>query len=141
MKFDKNIEAFIMMRIEGKSFDEIAIALKTSKQTLIDWNKQVKVRDNIQEGKAIKLNSIVKAYKFDVQNRLDAYLQLSNKIKDELLSRDLSDVPADKLLQMSIANDGRIKETIKGNIMIGRQWGLITVGEDEDGYFMMQVDE
>lgn len=39
-KFDKNIEAFIQSRIEGKSFDEIATELKTTKSTLIDWNKR-----------------------------------------------------------------------------------------------------
>jgi len=34
-KLDKNVEAFIQLRIEGKSFDEIATELKTTKQTLI----------------------------------------------------------------------------------------------------------
>ena len=53
MKFDKQIEDFILMRIEGKSFDEIAKALKTAKQTLIEWNKQFQVRETINNGRAI----------------------------------------------------------------------------------------
>ena len=65
-KLDKNIEAFIQSRIEGKSFDEIATELKTTKQTLIDWNKKELVRNAIAEGKAFKINTLVKTYKFDL---------------------------------------------------------------------------
>ena len=76
-KLDKNIEAFIQMRIEGKSFDEIANELKTTKQTLIDWNKKELVRNSITEGKVLKIHTLVKTYKFDLSNRVQTYLQLS----------------------------------------------------------------
>ena len=49
-KLDKNIEAFIQSRIDGKSFDEIANDLKTTKQTLIEWNKKELVSNAIAEG-------------------------------------------------------------------------------------------
>jgi hypothetical protein len=141
MKLEKQIEDFIQLRIEGKSFDEIAKELKTSKSTLIAWNKKVDVRNEITEGRAIKINSLVKTFQFDLQSRLNTYMQLSKKINDELLQRDLSEVSTDKLLQMSLANDGRVKELINNNIRVGRNPYLMEVGEDADGFFNMMLDE
>ena len=86
-KLDKNFEAFIQYRIEGKSFDEIAKELKTSKHTLIEWNKKEIVRSQINEGKILKMNTLLKAYKFDLNSRVKTYLELSKKINDELHQR------------------------------------------------------
>lgn len=58
-KLDRNMEAFIQLRIEGKSFDEIATDLKTTKQTLIEWNKKELVRNAINEGRAFKINTLL----------------------------------------------------------------------------------
>jgi hypothetical protein len=141
MKFDKQIEEFIQMRIEGKSFDEIATGLKTAKQTLIEWNKQVLVRETITTGKVIKINTTVKTFQFDLQNRLQTYLQLSKKINDELLQRDLTLINTDVLLKMSIANDSRVKELIDKNVMIGNNQSVWEIGSDQDGYFNMDLGE
>jgi len=141
MKFDKQIEEFIQMRIEGKSFDEIATWLKTAKQTLIEWNKQVLIRETITTGKVIKINTTVKTFQFDLQNRLQTYLQLSKKINDELLQRDLTLINTDVLLKMSIANDGRVKELIDKNVIIGNNQSVWEVGSDRDGFFNMDLGE
>jgi len=140
-KLDKNVEAFIQLRIEGKSFDEIATELKTTKQTLIDWNKKELVRIAIDEGKAFKINTLVKAYKFDLNNRATTYLQLSKKINDELLSRDLTDISTDVLLKMSIANDGRIKEMVNNRYEVGKNERCYTIRKFGDGFFEINFDE
>lgn len=142
-KLDKNIEAFIQSRIEGKSFDEIATELKTTKQTLIDWNKKELVRNAIAEGKAFKINTLVKTYKFDLTNRVQTYLQLSKKINDELLNRDLTDISTDTLLKMSIANDNRLNEIVKDkNFTIGvPSIEVLEYSSDPDNYFTLQADE
>jgi hypothetical protein len=140
-KLDKNVEAFIQLRIEGKSFDEIATDLKTTKQTLIEWNKKELVRNAINEGKAFKINSLVKAYKFDLDNRAKTYLQLSQKINDELLNRDLTDINTDVLLKMSVTNDNRLNEIVKNN---GFEVGINPNCRsliDGDGYFDLKADE
>lgn len=139
MKFDKQIEVFIQLRIEGKSFDDIAATLNTTKQTLFEWNKQIMVRDTINTGRAIKINSVVKTYQFDLVNRLNNYLQLSKKINDEILQRDLKEVNTDTLLKMSIANDARIKDLVNKNIQIGENDFLVKM--ESDGFFNMQLDE
>lgn len=140
-KLDKNIEAFILLRIEGKSFDDIAKELKTSKSTLIDWNKKVEVRNEIQQGKAIKINTLVKAYEFDKQNRLKTILSLSKKINDELSKRDLTSISTDVLLKMSIANDNRVIEMVKDKFEFGFNPKFYKAGINETGYFEMKLDE
>ena len=142
-KLDKNIEAFIQSRIEGKSFDEIATELKTTKQTLIDWNKKELVRNAIAEGKAFKINTLVKTYKFDLTNRVQTYLQLSKKINDELLNRDLTDISTDTLLKMSIANDNRLNEIVKDkSFEVGvPSVKVLEYPSDPDNYFCLKADE
>lgn len=141
MKIEKQITDFIQMRIEGKSFDEIAKELKTSKSTLIEWNKKVAVRNEIREGKALAINAIVKAFAYDRQTRLKALLQLSKKINDELLQRDFTKISTDTLLKMSIANDGRITGIVSHAFEFGSNQSCYEVGINEDGFFNMPLDE
>ena len=140
MKFEKQIEAFIHLRIEGKSFDEIATALKTSKQTAIEWNKQLLVKTAITEGQALKINGIVKTFQFNLENRLNTYLQLSEKINNELRERDFKEVNTDTLLKISIANDDRIKNLLNKNIQIGENQNEFDFNRGE-GFFNLQLDE
>ena len=140
MKFTKQIEVFIQLRIAGNSFDEIATTLKTSKQTLIEWNKQMIVRDAINDGRAFKINSVVKTHQFDLMNRLNNYLQLSKNINDELLKRDLTTINTDTLLKMSIANDNRLKDLVNKNIQIGENDNELSFDNGE-GFFNMQLDD
>ena len=142
-KLDKNIEAFIQCRIEGKSFDTIATDLKTTKQTLIDWNKKELVRNAIIEGKAFKINTLINTYKFDLNNRVQTYLQLSKKINDELANRDLTDISTDTLLKMSIANDNRIHDMVKNKtITVGvPNIEILEYSTDANNYFHLLADE
>ena len=140
-KLDKNMEAFIYKRIEGKSFDEIATDIKTTKQTLIAWNKKELVRNAIDEGKAIKINTLVKTYKFDLSNRVSSYLKLSKKINDELLSRDLTEISTDVLLKMSITHDTRLKELVGKRTEFGNECNVLSLNSDNDNYFEMELDE
>jgi DNA-binding Lrp family transcriptional regulator len=141
MKIDKLIVDFIQLRIEGKSFDEIAKALKTSKSTLIEWNKKVEVRNEIKQGKALAINTVVKAFAFDRQTRLKTLLELSKKISDELLSRDLTSISTDTLLKMSIANDNRVNEIVNTTFEFGFNPSYHTAGINQAGFFKMQLDE
>lgn len=140
MKIEKQITDFIQMRIEGKSFDEIAKEMAIAKSTLIDWNKKTNVRETIGEGKAFAINAVVKAFQYDRQARLKTLLQLSKKINDELQSRDLADIPTDKLLQMSIANENRLLKMIDSWIQIGENESLISF-ETGNGFFNFRLDE
>ncbi len=141
MKFEANIEQFIQMRVEGKSFDCIAKELKTSKGTLIEWNKRFEVRDAIKAQQTLKLNTLVKAFEFDRTKRLETYLQLSQKINSELLTRDLTQIPAEKLLAMSISNDSRIMALIDKPVQLGKNAMFYNAGHDLDGFFYLSLDD
>ena len=140
MKVEKQLTDFIEMRIEGKSFDDIAKALNIAKSTLIDWNKKAVTRTSIAEGKAFALNTIIKAFEYNKQNRLKTMLVLSKKINDELQKRDLADISTDKLLQMSIANDGRVLKIIDSVIEIGENTDIVSFSNG-DGFFNYGLDE
>lgn len=141
MKQENQIEKFIELRIEGKSFDAIAKELKTSKQTLLEWNKEVKTRNAVEVGKTLKINNIVKSFGFDLQNRLSGYLELSQRIKDELAKRDLTTFNTETLLKMSIGNDERIKSLVDKNFEFGKNKSLFDFGTNENGFFNMSLDE
>ena len=140
-KSEKNMESFIQKRIEGKSFDEIASELNVTKSTLIEWNKKVTIRTSITEGKAIRINAIIKGYQFNLETRLTAYLDLSKRIMNELSKRDLKDVNTDTLLKMSITNDSRIKDLTSGKIEIGQNPEIWDLGSRKDGYFKLTLDD
>jgi hypothetical protein len=141
MKFDEQIQRFIELRIEGKSFDKIAKELQTAKQTLIEWNKEFKVRDTIRVQKALKLNALVKQFEFDREQRLKINLEFSQKLHQELASRDLSQIPTPKLLDMALLQENRVKGLIGETMRIGINTSFVNIGENLDGYFYLELDD
>ena len=103
-------QRFIELRAKGWSFDKIAKELGKAKQTLIDWSKDY--QDEVANLKAMELEAIYESYYLLKENRLETFGGLLNKIKDEVLSRDLSDVPTDKLLDLFLKYNTQIKEEI-----------------------------
>jgi hypothetical protein len=103
-------EKFIELRAKGWSFDKIAKELGKAKQTLIDWSKEL--QDEIANRKAIELEALYETYYLQKESRLQTFGGLLNKIKDEVLSRDLSEVPTDKLLELLLKYNSQIKEEI-----------------------------
>ena len=103
-------EKFIELRAKGWSFDKIAKELGKAKQTLIDWSKEL--QDEIANRKALELEALYETYYLQRESRLQTFGGLLNKIKDEVLSRDLSDVPTDKLLDLFLKYNSQIKEEI-----------------------------
>lgn len=103
-------EKFIELRAKGWSFDKIAKELGKAKQTLIDWSKEL--QDEIANRKALELEALYETYYLLKENRLQTFGGLLNKIKDEVLSRDISDVPTDKLLDLFLKYNSQIKEEI-----------------------------
>jgi transcriptional regulator with XRE-family HTH domain len=103
-------QRFIELRAKGWSFDKIAKELGKAKQTLIDWSKDL--QDEIANLKAMELEAIYESYYLLKENRLETFGGLLNKIKDEVLSRDLTDVPTDKLLDLFLKYNTQIKEEI-----------------------------
>jgi len=103
-------ERFIELRAKGWSFDKIAKELGKAKQTLIDWSKEL--QDEIANLKALELEALYESYYLMRENRLQTFGEMLTKIKTEVESRDLSDVPTDKLLDLFLKYNSQVKEEI-----------------------------
>ena len=103
-------EKFIELRAKGWSFDRIAKELGRAKQTLIDWSKEL--QEEIANRKALELEALYETYYLQRESRLQMFGVMLTKIKKEVESRDLSDVPTDKLLELFLKYNNQVKEEI-----------------------------
>ena len=103
-------ERFIELRAQGYSFDRIAKELGKAKQTLIDWSKDL--QEEIANRKALELEALYEKYYLLKEVRLQTFGEMINKIKAEVVKRDLSDVPTEKLLELLLKYNSQVKEEI-----------------------------
>ncbi len=101
-------ERFIELRAKGWSFDKIAKELGKAKQTLIDWSKELK--DEIANRKALELEALYEKYYLLKESRLKTFGELLGKLRKEVMSRDLSELPTDKLLDLLLKYENQVKE-------------------------------
>ncbi|HEY5371018.1 MAG TPA: hypothetical protein VIJ75_18690 [Hanamia sp.] len=138
MKAEIKKEQFISLRIEGKSYDEIAKALCVQMPNLIEWNKDKNTRKAINEGLAIRLNDEVRTLQMGKQNRLSAMLKIYKKVIEEIEKRDLEDIPTDKLIQLSVLLNHKINDQNK-SVEIGTNETFVSFGEGD--YFNLNILE
>jgi hypothetical protein len=101
---------FMELRAKGWSFDKIAKELGKAKQTLIDWSKELELE--IANLKAIELETLYESYYLLKEDRLQTFGEMLTKIKTEVQSRDLSDVPTDKLLDLLLKYNNQVKDEV-----------------------------
>ena len=106
----KTKQRFIELRAEGLSFDKIAKELKKSKPTLIDWSRELK--EEVANLKALELETLYEKYYLQKEARLKTFGDMLNKIKAEIETRDLSDVPTARLLDLLLTYDRQAKEEL-----------------------------
>lgn len=103
-------ERFIELRAKGWSYDKIAKKLGKAKQTLIDWGKELE--DEIANLKALELEALYEKYYLLKESRIETFGGLVKKLKDEVMSRDLSEVPTDKLLELLLKYENQLKDEV-----------------------------
>ena len=103
-------DKFIELRAKGWSFDKIAKELGKAKQTLIDWSKEL--QEEIANVKALELEAIYEKYFLLKEARLQTFGEMIGKLKKEALSRDLKDLPTDKLLDLLLKYNSLVKDEI-----------------------------
>ena len=103
-------ERFIELRAKGWSYDKIAKKLGKAKQTLIDWGKELE--DEIANLKALELEALYEKYYLLKESRIETFGGLVKKLKDEVMSRDLSEVPTDKLLELLLKDENQLKDEV-----------------------------
>lgn len=102
-------ELFLVKRgIEKKSFDTISKEINVSKQTLINWNEEMKDKLSLIEGEE-KEKSIEK-FRQILDKRLEGIFALYEKIENEISIRSLKDIPYKTLFDIKIQLEGIINK-------------------------------
>lgn len=102
---------FIELRAKGYSFDKIALELNKAKQTLIDWNREL--REEIEIRKATELELIYESYFLLKKSRLQSLGDILLRIETEIGQRSLSTIPTDKLLDIYLKYSNQIKAELE----------------------------
>ena len=110
METVKTKQRFIELRAKGYSYEKIAKDLGKAKQTLIDWGAEL--QGEIANLKAMELEELYSKYFLLKENRLQTFGELLNKMKKEITTRDLSEIPTGKLLELLLKYEDRIKEEL-----------------------------
>jgi len=91
-------EKFILLRAKGYSFDRLAKELGKSKQTLVNWSKELE--EEIANLKSMEIEALNERFYLSKQHKIQAFGEILDKIKTEMSARDFSDVPTDKLMDL-----------------------------------------
>ncbi|MDP3066795.1 MAG: helix-turn-helix domain-containing protein [Methanobacteriaceae archaeon] len=110
MKDQKTKTQFIELRAQGLSYKKIAKKLNVSKTTLIKWGKEFE--NEISNAKAIELETLYHKYYMVKEKRITLFGDLLETIREELESRDLSDIPTERLFNLMIKYSNYLKKEI-----------------------------
>lgn len=108
MKPQEQKTEFIKLRAEGKSYSYIAETLHISKSTCSSWEKEL--QDAIAELKQEQLNELYNSYFMTKEARVKKLGETLNGINEALEAVDLSEIPAEKLLDFKL----KYTEALKG---------------------------
>lgn len=97
----------IELRAEGQSFAKIAEALKISKQTAVDIVRDN--RDQVETLQAVEMEALFDAERVNLRGRVEQLSALQAKLREEIESRDLSEIPTDKLIALFIKTTNALK--------------------------------
>jgi len=110
MEKQKTKEQFIELRAQGLSYANISKKIGKSKQTLIDWGKELE--EEIKNLKAVELEAIYEKYFLLKEARLQSFGIVTQRLREEIAKRDFSDIPTEKLLDMFLKYNSSIKEEV-----------------------------
>ena len=110
-KDNQTKDRFIELRGQGFSFDKIVKDIGVSKGTLLQWDKEFK--QEISEVRFIELESMIQKYGVLRTERVKSYGEMLKMYRKELSIRDLSDVSTNKLLDMALIVEDRLREEMK----------------------------
>jgi hypothetical protein len=113
-------EQFVEFRARGWSFYRIAKELKVSKQSLVNWSRELSLE--IRNLRGIEHEALLEQYALTREGRIQFLGDLMKKIREELASRSLASVSTERLVDLSLK--------------VGEEWkGVVpelTLGTEED---------
>ena len=125
-------QTFIELRAKNNSFAKIAEQIGVSKPTLIKWAQDDQTARDIHNLHALFIDEIQEKQRIGTQHRLAIFGEVLHRAKDELATRDLSEVSTDKLVLLIIKTSSTIKTDEQPLIIKGdREFGLVQLTHDK----------
>ena len=110
MKDTETKQRFVELRAQGWSYRRIADEIQCSKQTLIEWSKDLETQAAIETLQAMETEVLRERYEMTRRHRLEVLGSRLQAIRDELSKRDFADMPSDKLIDLYLKLDSRLRE-------------------------------
>lgn len=98
---------FKLRAIDGKSLRAIEAELGVTKKTLCSWGQEMALL--IKQAEDFRLDEIAKKYRFTETAKMEILGELYEKFYQELIKRDLAEIPSDKLLQSLMALQDKLQ--------------------------------
>lgn len=108
MKPQEMKRAFVEMRAEGKSYSAIAAELHISKSTCSKWEKELE--SQIADLKRESLTALYDSYHMTKEARIRKLGDTLSNIDTALAKADLSEVPAEKLLDYKLKYEEALRK-------------------------------
>jgi len=100
----------VELRARDYSIKRIADELGIAKQTVVDALQDMK--EQVATLRAINLDELYESQAITAEARIRNLSSLTQRIKEELDGRDLTDVPTDKLIDLYIKTASALEERI-----------------------------
>ena len=100
----------IELRADGLSYAKIAEALKIAKQTAVDIVRDN--RDEVETLQAVEMEALFDSSRVNLRGRVEQLSALQSRLREEIASRDLSEVPTDKLITLFIKTTDALKAEV-----------------------------
>lgn len=107
MKDTETRAQFIELRAQGLSYGKIAEALHISKSTCTAWDKELS--QEIAGREREHLEELYTLYGMHRESRIKHLGDTLNRIDSALAAKDLTELPADKLLELKLKYEREIK--------------------------------
>lgn len=99
---------FIRLRAEGLSYRKIQERIKIGRSTCSRWEADLK--DKISAFKAEQLESLYEEFSITRESRIKKLGTILNRLESEISRTDLSEVPADKLIELYLRYSKTLEE-------------------------------
>ena len=111
MKNANDKERFIELRAEGRSYADIAVALKVSKPTLIAWGKEL--QKDILNARTLRMDELFEKYAVAKAKRIEVFGTHLNAILAELGTRNLANIATSSLLTLALKYGEFMKDELE----------------------------
>ncbi len=97
---------FIKLRANGLSYDKIIKEMGKAKATLLKWGREL--QEEISTARSIELESMYEEYGLLREQRLRFHGQTLQRIREEIESRELSEVPTPRLMELYLKQESQM---------------------------------